>query len=42
MKDREFVAWRAEHPDARGATPARPTPRPTNVAPTPGPDPDGR
>ena len=36
VKDREFVAWRAEYPAAMRATPARPTPRPTNVAPTPG------
>jgi hypothetical protein len=39
VRDREFVAWRAEHPEAITATPARPTPPPTNVVPTPGADP---
>jgi hypothetical protein len=39
VKDREFVAWRAEHPDTIGATPVRPTAPPPNVAPTSGPDP---
>ena len=39
VRDREFVAWRAEHPDATAATPGRPMPRPTNVAPTPDPAP---
>ena len=39
VRDRDFVAWRAEHPDARGATPARSTSPPPNMAPTSGPNP---
>ena len=34
MRDREFVAWRVEHPDAVGPTSVRRTTPPTNVAPT--------
>jgi hypothetical protein len=37
VRDREFVAWRAEHPDAIGPTSLRLTPTAPNVAPTPGP-----
>jgi hypothetical protein len=37
MRDREFVAWRAEHPDAIAA--ARPTPPLPNVVPTPSHEP---
>jgi hypothetical protein len=36
VRDREFVAWRAEHPDALAASPARETSPPTNVVSTPG------
>jgi len=36
LRDREFVTWRAEHPDAIAATPARPTTPPTSGVPTPG------
>jgi len=39
VRDREFVAWRAEHPEATAAILARPTPPPTNVVPAPGSDP---
>src|SRR6185437_10578659 len=39
VRDREFVAWRAEHPAATAATPASPTLPATNVVPTRGSDP---
>ncbi len=37
-RDREFVAWRAEHPDPIGAASPRLAPTAPAVAPTPGPD----
>jgi hypothetical protein len=39
VKDREFVAWRAEHPDATGAMPTSVAPTPNRVAPTPSHEP---
>jgi hypothetical protein len=39
VKDREFVAWRAEHPDATDATLTRVAPAPNTVAQTPSHEP---
>jgi hypothetical protein len=38
MRDREFVAWRAEHPDPTGASSPSLPPTAPNVAPTPDPE----